>query len=44
MEPMDPKDLNDVDRLRLKFRPALLYVVSTAQFFDIGKDHLFFVT
>ncbi|KAK3809769.1 MAG: major facilitator superfamily domain-containing protein [Linnemannia elongata] len=28
-------DLKRLDRLRLKFRPALLYVVSFAQFFDI---------
>ncbi|KAG9065947.1 hypothetical protein KI688_002244 [Linnemannia hyalina] len=33
--PTDPKDLKDIDRIRLKLRPALLYVVSTAQFFDI---------
>lgn len=32
----DPKGLKDIDRIRLKLRPALLYVVSTAQFFDIG--------
>ncbi|KAK5798996.1 major facilitator superfamily domain-containing protein [Linnemannia elongata] len=31
----DPKGLKDIDRIRLKLRPALLYVVSTAQFFDI---------
>ncbi|KAG9065946.1 hypothetical protein KI688_002243 [Linnemannia hyalina] len=30
-----PKDLEGIDRLRQKLRPALLYVVSTAQFFDI---------
>jgi hypothetical protein len=29
-------DLKGIDRLRQKLRPALLYVVSTAQFFDIG--------
>ncbi|KAG0283348.1 hypothetical protein BGZ96_012282 [Linnemannia gamsii] len=28
-------DLKGIDRLRQKMRPALLYVVSTAQFFDI---------
>ncbi|KAF9908234.1 hypothetical protein EC991_010074 [Linnemannia zychae] len=32
----DLKDLKSIDRLRQKFRPALLYVVSTAQFLDIG--------
>ncbi|KAF9113976.1 hypothetical protein BGX30_006752, partial [Mortierella sp. GBA39] len=30
-----PKDLEGIDSLRQKLRPALLYVVSTAQFFDI---------
>ncbi|KAF9283455.1 hypothetical protein BGZ68_005341 [Mortierella alpina] len=29
------KDLVGIDRLRLKLKPALLYVVSTAQFLDI---------
>ncbi|KAF9908233.1 hypothetical protein EC991_010073 [Linnemannia zychae] len=39
--PTSPEHLKDVERLRLKLRPALLYVVSTAQFFDIGKLLLF---
>ncbi|KAH7049070.1 major facilitator superfamily domain-containing protein [Linnemannia elongata] len=30
-----PKDLEGIDHLRQKLKPALLYVVSTAQFFDI---------
>ncbi|KAF9919707.1 hypothetical protein FBU30_010647 [Linnemannia zychae] len=30
-----PTELSKVERLREKLRPALLYVVSTAQFFDI---------
>jgi hypothetical protein len=38
----DLKDLKDVDRIRFKLRPALLYVVSTAQFFDIGNKKTFF--
>ncbi|KAF9335618.1 hypothetical protein BGZ91_010437, partial [Linnemannia elongata] len=33
--PTVPKDLEGIDRLRQKLKPALLYVVSTAQFFDI---------
>ncbi|KAG0255447.1 hypothetical protein BGZ95_005760, partial [Linnemannia exigua] len=33
--PASSKHLKDIDRVRLKLRPALLYVVSTAQFFDI---------
>ncbi|KAF9146628.1 hypothetical protein BG015_011553 [Linnemannia schmuckeri] len=30
-----PENLKGIDRLRQKLRPALLYIVSTAQFFDI---------
>ncbi|KAF9100528.1 hypothetical protein BGX29_006502 [Mortierella sp. GBA35] len=33
--PTTPEDLKRAERLRHKLRPALLYVVSTAQFFDI---------
>ncbi|KAG0374902.1 hypothetical protein BGX24_009779 [Mortierella sp. AD032] len=33
--PASSENLKDLDHLRLKLRPALLYVVSTAQFFDI---------
>jgi hypothetical protein len=32
-------ELGGIDKLRLKLRPLLLYVVSTAQFIDIGKSY-----
>ena len=37
MSDVPTKELVGMERLRLKLKPLLLYVVSTAQFLDIGK-------